>query len=289
MHKLICINRAAGKNGSTLSMLESACLERGIGFEVINSASADFSVIPHLTRSDLLYTVSDDHKSQTLTRLLVATGSPTHLFHDDKAAMAQYEDEHTAGIIYASSGLPAIPTVFSLTRDRVLLKKYVEALGGFPIVIKALGGSHGVGVMRCDSYPNLFSVADFLGKLKDKKYMLRAYIDYKSHAKLVVLGDEVIASTEYEKVCDDFRSNAGHDLHVRAQRFDRAVEQVAVQATRALGLDFAGVDVLIDKHGQPFIAETNFPNNFSLSQKLTGVDIAGKLVDWLGQKAGEPA
>ncbi|KKQ44614.1 MAG: hypothetical protein US63_C0025G0019, partial [Candidatus Moranbacteria bacterium GW2011_GWC2_37_8] len=53
---------------------------------------------------------------------------------------------------YKANDITMPKTLNLFSRDRDLLQKYVEFLGGFPIIIKSLGGSHGVGVMKIDSF-----------------------------------------------------------------------------------------------------------------------------------------
>ena len=52
-----------------------------------------------------------------------------------------------------------------------------------------------------------------------------------------------------------------------------------------MGIETGGVDLLFDKDDKPFIAEVNFPNNFTTTQSVTGVDIASEMVTHLVNKA----
>lgn len=54
-------------------------------------------------------------------------------------------------------------------------------------------------------------------------------------------------------------------------------------AVKALGLEFGGVDVMITNDG-PKVVEVNYPCFFPRCQMLTGVDIAGQMVEYLVNK-----
>lgn len=182
------------------------------------------------------------------------------------------------------SNLPIIKTIYHLTRDRQLLKKYVDYLGGFPLIIKTSGSSHGIGVMKLDSFDSLISVVDYLVKTQDR-FIMRRFIDYTQHARLIVLGNKVIGSIEYKKIRGDFRSNVGDKLNVHTVNFSNEIQAMAIKATHAINIDFSGTDILIDREGNGFIAEVNFPCFFPRVQLATGIDIAGQMIDYLIQKS----
>ncbi|HET9411394.1 MAG TPA: hypothetical protein VFO38_00910 [Candidatus Saccharimonadales bacterium] len=115
--------------------------------------------------------------------------------------------------------------------------------------------------------------------------MMRKYIDYTAHARLIVLGNHVIDSIEYKREPNDFRSNVAKQPSVLAKEFSQAIQDAAVQSVQALDLEFGGVDILIQDDGQFYIAEVNFPCNFSRSQMTTQTDIAGAIIDFLATKS----
>ncbi|HEX6503885.1 MAG TPA: hypothetical protein VF011_11585, partial [Terriglobales bacterium] len=71
------------------------------------------------------------------------------------------------------------------TTDRDTLRRYVERMGGFPVVVKFPGFSRGVGVIRVDSLASLFSLADYT--LRNGNHpVLSAYVDQATHWRAVV-------------------------------------------------------------------------------------------------------
>ena len=71
--------------------------------------------------------------------------------------------------------------------------------------------------------------------------------------------------------------------NVQPKKFDACVEDIAVRACKALGLEFGGVDIMITDDGAK-VAEVNYPCFFPRCQMLTGTDIAGKMVEYLEKK-----
>lgn len=265
-------------------MLKEACSKRSVAFEVISSEDYNFSSPVTLSKGTILYKVSTDLRSSAVFKSLLRDDIAT-VYHDNDVAIAYTEN---SSMLHQKHGLPIIKTIFDITRNRELLQAYATYLGGFPLIIKVLGGSHGVGVMKIDSLESLVSVADFLiGSKGDAKYMLRQYIDHEYSARLTVVGNKVADSIEYKRVSGDFRSNVGSELTVSVKKFDASIEALAIRAVAVLQSDFGGVDILIDKHGNGFLAEVNIPCFFPRSQMISGVDIAGQLVELLSKKSAK--
>jgi ribosomal protein S6--L-glutamate ligase len=159
----------------------------------------------------------------------------------------------------------------------------VKQLGGFPVVLKALGGTKGMGVMKIESFSSLFSVADFLLN-QGKLFVLKQYLPVKTSARFIVLGEKVIASIEYVAKEGDFRTNSSKDIKVRSKKYPKMFEELAVKATKAMSWEFGGVDILIHK-GKPYVSEVNFPCNFMRAQKLLKQDIALQMVEFLAERS----
>lgn len=201
-------------------------------------------------------------------------------YKDDNIFYLNSEEIDT--FILDNKNVPLPKIMYYIPKDRDALRRCVDYLGGFPICIKVLGGSHGVGVMKVDSYGSLFSVADYIKQQKNGA-VLKECCDVVSSARLIVLGDKVIDSIEYSANKDDFRSNEGKVPNVMPKKFDKTVKKVAIKAVQELGLEFGGVDIMITNNG-PKIAEVNNPCFFARCQLLTGIDIARQMVEYLVKK-----
>lgn len=287
MNFYLIIRDLAKKPKHTLRMFEEAAKAKHLNLIVIESEKTRPSQLPVLTPHDLLYMAHHDATSKAIETLLLK-GNPTTLYQNDSIGYYAWENVWTWTLLHDKAGLPIIPTVFDLPRDRAALQEATAELGGFPVVIKAEGGSHGVGVMIVDSAASLASVADYLRTSQPSQlFIMRKYIDYTAHARIIVLGDKVIDSIEYKRQDNDFRSNTGNEPTVSAKKFSSEVEEAAIAAVHALQLDCGGVDLLMQEDGTFYIAEVNFPCNFSRSQLTTGTDIAGTILDYLVMKAGK--
>jgi RimK family alpha-L-glutamate ligase len=182
--------------------------------------------------------------------------------------------------------LPVVPSFPAIPTTKEEMEYVVDKLGNFPIIAKAVGGSLGVGVMRIDSMKSLQSVLDYF-RANNINVILRKYIEHDYYVRAVVVGGDVVASHLAYTMDGEFRTNAGDDSNQKREvaELSEDVKRDVVKAVQVLGLETGGVDLLFDKNGRYFIAEVNFPNNFSVTQEVTGVDIAEEMLKYLLEKA----
>ncbi len=262
-------------------LLKKSCEERGVEFLVINPQTFDFTAPNPLQAGDALYRIAPSKAARVIERFLIRKDTVTLYQNNDRTF---FEADNI--LLYKRHDISVPKTIPYLSNDRTFLKKAVAYVGGFPLIIKAMGGSHGVGVVRVDSLPSLFSLADVFATWP-QRFVIKQYIDNPSHARLIVLGNQVVDSIRYTAQGEDFRSNVGTKPQVTPEKFSPEIETLAVRAVTAIGTEFGGVDILLDKEGRAYVAETNFPCYFPRAQKITGTDISGKIIDYLLKKSEE--
>lgn len=260
-----------------LDHLKAACEKLNIEFIAINSLKADYSNLPKLKKTDLLY--NSTRGSETLETLLLNKEVTTFYTHNPDLVVSN-ADTTKYSIIHDKANLPSPKTIFSITTDRQLLKSYVDYLGGFPIVIKAIRSTRGIGTIKIESWQNLISTVDYLLSSGDK-FILREFIKNKGTARLIVLGNNVIASVFRENLKDDFRVSGQKSYVDYKKDFDYSTKQLAIKAVNLAGFETAGVDIIFDEKENPYLLEVNFPHDFIRPQFLTGVDIALKSIEYL--------
>ncbi len=274
--KLYIITRE--KQKTTTDLLTEACKKRNIPYEILIPDQIRPSSI-NVQKGDAVYRIStgSHYGAAELEWELVLSGAKS--FHKDYNALFL---KRIDAMLFDKFNVPAPKTINFLPKDRTSLMECVDELGGFPVCLKALGGSHGVGVMRVDSRESLFSVSDYLREQGDMVVM-KEYCNVTSTARLIVLGGKVIDSIEYSAPKGDFRSNEGKMPNVSPKKFGSEINDTAIRAVKSLGLEFGGVDIMITGDG-PKVAEVNMPCFFPRCQIITGTDIAGQMVEYLMSK-----
>ena len=82
----------------------------------------------------------------------------------------------------------------------------------------------------------------------------------------------------------DFRSNITNGGHMKPFEPNDRQKSVAVSACRALGLDFAGVDILFGKDDEPIVCEVNSNPHFKSSLDCTGVDMSPLILSHIKER-----
>lgn len=267
------------EGGRTLELFKNACEKLNVELLSINVYEYDYFDLPVLGSEDILYRSATGERARVFEKLLINDTCRHFYTYWDNALRGR----GTTYFYHKKYNLPAIPTTPLIPKDRGEVERFAKELGGFPIVVKATGGSKGVGVMRVDSQKSLVSICDFL-RGEDVSVILRKYIEHEYYGRLIVIGDKVVASNRAKSLDGDFRTNTSDTPNGEPFIFSEGLQKTAVKAVSTLGLEFGGVDLLLDEDGTAQIAEVNFPTDFGCCQDITGIDIAARMLEFAMQK-----
>ena len=157
-------------------------------------------------------------------------------------------------------GLTQPKTVLVPNED--FLETAVENLDTkFPIIMKTLRGSKGVGVLYIESERALTSIVQLMYKTdSNADLLIQEYIKTDFDVRAIVLDGQVIATMQREVVKGDFRSNFSQGSKVKSYKLtELEIEQVLL-AAKALGGILTAVDFIASKNPQknpPYILEVN--------------------------------
>ena len=161
----------------------------------------------------------------------------------------------------------------------------IRMVGGAPLVVKLVEGTQGIGVVLAETRQAAESVIDAFRGL-NAHILVQEYIEEAKgrDIRCLVVGDEVVASIERRAKEGDFRSNlhrGGVAVNAGITPEERAI---AIKAARTLELDVAGVDILRASRG-PLVMEVNASPGLEGVEKTTGIDIAGRMIQWIERQA----
>ena len=162
------------------------------------------------------------------------------------------------------------------TKRDFLLKVIKEI--NYPLIIKEAYGSFGEQVYLAKDLQTANQIIDRIGY---KDFLIQEFIK-ESEGKDIrvnVVGDKAIVSMLRENK-NDFRSNISNGGTGLLFEPKQEYIDLAIRAAKALGLDFAGVDVLFGKDG-PIICEVNSNPQFASTLKATGINLADFIADYI--------
>lgn len=150
----------------------------------------------------------------------------------------------------------------------------------FPMIIKTVSGSHGVGVIKVDTFESLKSITQLLFA-KGMDLMLQEFIDHKESGRIMTLGDKVLASVMRSIPEGDFRSNMDQGAQLSAYQATSEEAEVALKVAKELGCIFSAIDYIKNEDGEMVIFEANSSPGFKGIQSVNDeVDIADEVIQF---------
>jgi ribosomal protein S6--L-glutamate ligase len=102
--------------------------------------------------------------------------------------------------------------------------------------------------------------------------------------RAIIIGGRVIAAMRRTGSEDDFRSNLHLGGSAELIKITPEERSTALRAAKIMGLNVCGVDMLRSNHG-PVVMEVNSSPGLKGIEGATGIDVAGKIIEFLEKNA----
>lgn len=185
-------------------------------------------------------------------------------------------DKGMTSFLLSQRGIPTPITFVSSDLHYMRSKLRDGFSNGKKFVIKPLFGSQGKGLQLIHDPATTMSFDHINGVMYAQEYIQPRQgvgIDFR----VFVVGNRVIASMKRNGA--DWISNVATGATVEAVTLEKNIEQLAIQAVRAVGLEYAGVDLIQDTQGKYWVTEVNSVPAWKGLQKTTTVSIADNIAD----------
>ncbi len=181
----------------------------------------------------------------------------------------------------AHLGMP----VTAFAADPTDINHLIEEVGGTPLVIKLLQGTQGIGVVLAETKKAAKSVMEAFYGVK-ANMLIQEFIKEAKGADIraLVVGGKVVGAMKRQGAEGEFRSNIHRGGTANMIKLTRQERSTAVKAAKLLGLNVAGVDMLQSSTG-PKIMEVNSSPGLEGIETATGIDIAGKIIEFIEKNA----
>ncbi len=153
-----------------------------------------------------------------------------------------------------------------------------------PTILKTLSGAQGIGVILAEKKQSAVSILETL-KQADVPVLTQEFIEEAngSDVRCFVIGERVVACMQRIGQNGEFRANFHRGGLAEKITLSEQERAIAVQATQALGLEVAGVDLIRSKRG-PLVLEVNASPGLEMIEKTSGIDIALQMIVYLEKK-----
>jgi ribosomal protein S6--L-glutamate ligase len=199
---------------------------------------------------------------------------------NSRESMEICDDKYRTILKLADSGIPVPKTAVVPNEESIEIA--VKKVGNkFPIIVKTLTGSKGLGVFIVDRIESLKSTLQAIWKINNTTEILfQEYIEAAYDLRIHVLGNKVIAAMKRFKIKKDFRSNFSLGGKVSDVKLTDEQKNIAILSAKSVGAIWAGVDMMIDKSGKYYIIEVNTSPGTEGIEKATGKSIINMILEY---------
>jgi len=171
------------------------------------------------------------------------------------------------------------------TPETVVCERSEDAIAAFramgDVIVKPLFGSMGIGMVRVTDEEMAFRVFRTLDQIRAVYYIQRTIDHGGRDVRAFVVGDRVLGAIERtaRPGGPEWRTNVSRGGGAHTIALPEAWVTMALAAARAVGADYAGVDLLPARDGTVYALEVNAIPGWEGLQRATGIDVAGAILD----------
>ncbi len=263
-------------------LLFEALTRRGLDFQRID----DREVLFDLQRPPQPYDVVLErclHHSRALYALRIFNDWGIRTVNSYEVALTCGDKINTTTALI-KAGVPSPRTIVAFTPESALLA--IETLG-YPVVLKPAVGSWGrllAKVSDRDAAEAILEHKETLGSYQHAIFYIQEYVDKPSRdIRSFVVGDETICAIYRESA--GWITNTARGGRARNCPVTPEIDRLSRAAARAVGGGVLAVDLLEHPDGRVTVSEVNYTMEFRNSIDTTGVDIPGRIADYVAAVA----
>jgi len=196
-------------------------------------------------------------------------------------------DKYRTSLRLADYGLTEPKTIL-INDPENSVEKVEEAGLKFPIILKTLRGSKGVGVLFVESAKALDSIVQLIHKQdEDTDLLAQQYIKTDYDVRVHVLGGKVIAAMKRPVIEGDFRSNVSQGSEPENIDLTELEIEESLRAAKAVNGLWAAVDFIPSKNREkepPFMLEVNSSPGTEGIEDATKQNISKQVISHFANK-----
>jgi len=258
-------------------LLSKAAEDRGVPFEKLNIGDMDFNIHGGKLDHDAILERCVSHLRALYVLRFLQTYDVTTVNTYDVASTCG--DKILTSLALSEAGVPTPVTRAAFDEKQAL--DVIEEMG-YPVVLKPVVGSWGRLLAKIDNRSAAEAVLEHkavLGKNLHTVFYIQEFVSKPQRdIRAFVVGDETIAAIYRNS--DHWITNTARGATTSNCPITPEINEVCVKAANAVGGGVLAVDLMETEDGYS-CHEVNYTMEFRNSIAPTGVDIPGRIVDYL--------
>jgi len=186
-------------------------------------------------------------------------------------------DKYWSSLRFADNNIPTPKT--ALVQSEETLQASLDIIGEeYPMILKTLKGSKGVGVIFIESKRQLVSLIQLLWKEDDStEILLQSYIKSDFDVRALVLNGKILTAMRRDVLEGDFRSNYSQGAKVKEYKLSSEEMEICINADKSVNGIYTGVDFI--KNGNDiFVLEVNSSPGTEGIEEATGRNLIKEIL-----------
>ena len=173
---------------------------------------------------------------------------------NNRDGMLTCDNKMTSYITFNQNGIQT-PRTSLINNEDSVADAHKRIGGKFPVIIKTITGTQGIGVSIANDYKSLISNVQSLWKF-GAELLIQEFLEMDYDVRTIVVDGVIIASTKRVKPKEDFRSNRHRGAETFPYKLSDDEKEAILNAYRSTGAYMVGVDHTI-VNGKTYILECN--------------------------------
>jgi len=228
---------------------------------------------------DLFFSYNAGEQTQYQTYLYQALNRVMPMINSYEA-FALSEDKFQTSFVLRNKGVTTADYKLCHRDDTEALKKIIKKWN--KMVYKPTDGWGGVGLTKIENEASLDMLMPFLNQMDIRYFYVEKFIKYdNTDFRVDIVDGEFVACYGRKASKTDWRTNVTSGGSVFMREANDEIIKVAKKATKACGLDIAGVDIIYDMEKEEYVVlEVNgIPAFATPEQEKMGLGFNDKKID----------
>ena len=212
-----------------------------IGSAKIRNIDGKDNEIDLTVKNTIIFVRAGALKSLTSQALISTLQNIGFFLVNDLETMSLCDNKMSSTLALERNNIP-VPRTSIVNNVKSIEEAHRKIGGKFPVIIKTLRGTQGIGVSKVNDMSSLVSVCQSLWKFK-ADLLIQEFFKLESDIRTLVINNRIVGSAERKKKeSKEFRNNVHLGAETLPYNMSDEEKALVIEAARCTGASYVGVD-----------------------------------------------